>query len=481
MEALIVIYLPTAVASFLLTIGLVPLIKIIAQKFGFVSKIDFRRRELAPRPLLGGVAIFNAVVIANAALNILPWSLVLPGLGLTALGIVDDRFQIHPRLKMLGELACVGLWLALTPAENLLLVRLGMEPPLAYALHAFWVVGLINAFNMIDGMDGLASGMAMIGFAFTGWFMPHDLQLFAFSAAAACAGHLVYNRPPASIFLGDSGSLLLGFWLSAMGSLVRPTELHSAALLIPLFILAHPEIDAILAMVRRARNGTPLMQGDKDHIHHKLRRIGLGPHEALAVIFFATLYCGFTAVLLDEIRGSSWVMTLAALLCMLGISILLAAIYHLEFRLAAQFSQIGTPLLHRQINVTKDPVWPQSRYEAVVFDLLPYYKELQERGLAETAEFVSEFSAWFNKAFSPEDQIVPAGSYSLIVVSRGEIDRARIVNAFKGIALSHGILKNAVGLPWGLSFYSSQTDAQLFEQKFGLFLRSRMVELVKAA
>lgn len=470
--------LPLALA---LTVALVPLVKIIAQRFAFVSKIDFRRRELVPRPLLGGIAVFLSCFLANASFNSLPLSLILPGLGLVVLGVVDDKLQINARLKMICEIACVALWLWMTPADSLILFKIGLPPILAYALHAFWVVGLINAFNMIDGMDGLASGMATFGFAFLGFFLPPSLAIFAWSLSACCIGHLFYNRPPASIFLGDSGSLLLGFLLSALGSIVVPHELHMASVLIPLFILAHPEIDAILAMVRRKRAGTPLFQGDKDHIHHKLRRIGLTANGALAVTYFASMYCGFTAILLDNMHASSWTMGVAAILCIIGVSTILAAVYYVEYRLAAQFSQLGTPLLQQHINVTQEPTWPiGGPFQAVVFDLLPYYKEMQVRGISELNQFVADFSGWINTTFVGA-QIVPAGSYSIVIIAKGELNRESVLHAFKQIVAKHDLMKNSVGIPWGLHFYTDSTDAQAFERKFGVFLRSRMVELKKAA
>lgn len=475
-----VLQLLTLPAALLLTIALVPFIKSIAQRLKFVSKIDFRRRELVPRPLLGGIAIFIGAISANALFNKLPLSLVIPGLCLVVLGAADDKFQLNARVKMFCQVTCVGIWLALSPSSSLLLVKIGMPLSLAYACHAFWVVGLINAFNMIDGMDGLASGMAALALAFLGIFLPMELAIFSWSFAAACLGHLVFNRPPASIFLGDSGSLLLGFMMAALGSQLQTNEIHKISVLIPLFILAHPEIDAILAMIRRKRAGTPLFQGDKDHIHHKLRRIGLGPHGALAVTFFATIYAGATAVLIDQIRDSSWAMILAAVLCTIGVSTILFAIYYLEHRLAEQFSMIGTPLLHRHINITREPSLPKGRYQAVVFDLLPYYKELQERGIADLNTFINDFSAWINATFR-EAQVVPAGSYSIIVVASGIVHREQVLQSFKAIVSNHQLLKNDVGTPWGLHFYTDSTDAQAFERKFGLFLSPRVVESGKAA
>lgn len=470
--------IPFALAT---TFALVPPIKTIAQRFTFVSKIDFRRRELVPRPLLGGIAIFIGCLVANLCFNTLPLSLVLPGLGLVVLGVVDDRFQINPKAKLFFEIVCVGLWLWMTPIENLILFKIGVPAYIAYALHAFWVVGLINAFNMIDGMDGLASGMAALGFAFLGFFLPPSIAIFAWSLSACCLGHLFYNRPPASIFLGDSGSLLLGFLLSALGSTIVPAELHTASILIPLFILAHPEIDAILAMIRRKRAGTPLFQGDKDHIHHKLRRIGLGANGSLAVTYFASIYCGLTAVLLDNMHASSWIMGIAALLCIFGVSTILVALYFIEYRLASQFSQLGTPMLQQHINITLEPNWPISTpYQAVVFDLLPYYKEMQERGISDLKKFVNDFSRWINLEFT-NCQIVPAGSYSIVVVSPAGIKRDTVLAAFKTIVADHNVLKNSVGIPWGLHFYTDSTDAQVFESKYGMFLRSRMIELRKAA
>jgi len=461
-----------------MTLAAIPPIKLIAQVLRFESKIDFRRRELAPRPLLGGIGIFIATFVANAAFNILPWSLVLPGLALVILGMVDDRLQINARLKLFCEIAAVALWLAMTPSESLLLVKLGLPMALAFALHAFWVIGLTNAFNMIDGMDGLASGMAIFGFAFLGIFLPAEMRWFAWSYCAGCAAHLFYNRPPAAIFLGDSGSLLLGFLMSALGSTIAPSILHPTSVLIPLFILAHPEIDAILAMARRKRAGTPLFQGDKDHIHHKLKRIGLSPYGCLGVTYFASFYCGMTAVLLDTTSGWQGTGT-AVFIAITGLGSLLAGVYYTEHRLATQSSQVGSPLLQRHIRSTSEPAMPTGPFKAVVFDLLPYYKELQERGISHINTFVVDFAEWINTTFKGA-QIIPAGAYSVIVIT-SDFNREEVLKEFKKIVSHYQVLKNDVGIPWGLHFFTDQTDAQVFERKFASFLRKPVVESVKAA
>ncbi len=472
-------YFVSLPVAFLLTLLLVPPIKIIAQKWQFVSKIDFRRRELVPRPLLGGVAIFTSCFVACLIAGNLPLKIMLPGLMLVLIGMYDDRFQMNPKLKLLGEFAAVGLWLYMTPATSLLLVKMGLPLPVAYGLHAFWVIGMINAFNMIDGMDGLASGVAVLAFLFFGLFLPYDLQWFAWSFAAASVGHLFYNRPPATIFLGDSGSLLLGFVLAALGSTLETDNLNPSTILVPLFILAHPEVDALLAMARRWKAGTPLFQGDKDHIHHKLRRIGLGPYGSLAVTYFATIYCGLTAVLMDSIHGPGNLI-LALCLCILGVCCLLGGIYFTEHRLGAQFSQLGTPLLHRYVKLTKDPTRPTGPYRAVIFDLLPYYKEIQERGVDDLNAFIQEFSYWVNNTFKTA-QIVPFGAYSVIVIETAEFNRDQVLVSFKAIVTNHHLLKNNVGVPWGLHFFNASTDSQAFEKKFGLFQQPRVVENNQAA
>lgn len=467
--------------AFVLTLLFVPVVKLLAQKAGFVSKIDFRRNEHTPRPLLGGVAIFGGVVVACSAFIGLPLNLILPSSLLVVLGMTDDRFQLNAKLKMGIQLAAVALWVALTPADSLLLHKAGLPYWAAIAFHMFWVLGLINAFNMIDGMDGLASGMAVIGFFFLSFFMPGELRYFSLAMSFGCLAHLVFNRPPASIFLGDSGSLLIGFLLSALGSEIAPKHVGLSTLLIPLFILAHPEIDAILAISRRWLNGTPVFQGDKDHIHHKLRKIGLGPHESLLVIYSASLYCGMTALLLNQLE-SGFDLFLASSLCFSGVSSILVCIYFVEHRLAAQFSQLGTPLLQRHVRVTNDPVLP-AVFEACVFDLLPYYKELQMRGIADLNDFVTEFATWTNREFL-DAQVVPVGSYSIIVISEARLSRNQITDSFRSLIARHKIMKNSHGLPWGLKFYAYSTDARErsdFDQKFGLLLRARVLESGKAA
>ena len=467
--------IPLALA---LALVFVPFVRVIASKYQIVSQIDFRRRAQS-RPLMGGVAVFAAAAVANLVFNKVPTGLLVAAALLCVLGIFDDKFQLRSRVKMLCQIGAVGLYLWMTPSSALLLNRMGYPPEVAYALHGFWIVGLINAFNMIDGMDGLASGMAALAFFFLGIFLPWELRIFSWSLSIACVGFLVFNRPPATIFLGDAGSLVLGFLMSALGGVIETNHMQATSILVPLFILAHPEIDAILAMVRRYRAGTPLSRGDKDHIHHKMRRIGLGPHESLGVAYFATVFCGLSALLIDFIPDSATDL-LAAWLAIAGVGSLLAGIYFTEFKFAVQFSALGVPLLHRSINMVKQATLPHGTYHAIAFDLFPYYKEIQDRGIADLNLFIGEFATWVNNDFRSA-QVVPAGAYSIVVIHDKRLDEASIIDSFRRLCLSHGVLKNDIGMPWGLSFYTDSTDAQAFEAKFGAVVRAPVIDSDKAA
>ncbi len=468
--------------AFFTTLALVPLIKIIAQKFGFVSRIDSLRQELAPRPRLGGVAIFLSVTLANALVGgttLFPLSFILPGLGLVALGVIVDKLRLSTQFRLVGELACIALWLFLTPQKDLLLVHVGLDPWLGQIGHAFFVIGVLHAIRLIDGMDGLASGTAAISFSFLGWLMLPNLQLamFTWSVGAACFAHLIFNRPPASNFLGESGSLLLGFWLSTSASEYHPVALNIIGFLVPLFVLAYPIINSLFA------------RKDKTQLHHRLRRFGLGPYGALGVAWFTTCFCGVAAVTIhliihnsnNEPQSSSWISFLVAVLSISGLGALLTAITFGERRLGTLLAQIGTPMLHRLVRTSPGPSWPDQPYNAVVFDLLPYYKELQERGVSDLSAFLNEFAAWINANFADRQQLVPAGAYSLLVISTEQINKNALTNSFKGIIANHNIAlssgSDSSPAPWGLLFFSDPIETKEFERKYGLFLRSRRFEL----
>lgn len=288
-----------------LTSGIVqPIVTRFAIQRGLLDRPDGERRlHGRPIPRLGGVGVFAAVLIAASAgaslesatqlLTLLPFILSIAA-GATCLfvvGLVDDLKGVRPAVKLVVQSsAAIIVWQRGFRVEQLILpggrvIVLGM---LALPLVVAWIVGLSNAFNLVDGADGLAGGVAVIALAATAVsaLVLRNTMVFWFSAAliGAMLGFLRYNLPPARIFLGDSGSLVVGFLLAVLT--VKGMTRHDGAVfaLGPIFALSYPLLDTGISMLRRWLRREPLSRADGRHIHHQLRKLGLGARQSLLVL-----------------------------------------------------------------------------------------------------------------------------------------------------------------------------------------------------
>ena len=278
-----------------------------------------RHRHLVPVPRLGGVAIFLTFAFATgAALVVSKFLEIRPPLsGQTALGIVfpaalifilglyDDRFSLGPYSKLGVEaLAAVWLywngfgihWLALYSPKDALQISLSLP------LTIFWVLLITNAFNLIDGLDGLSAGSALFStlIIFAVSLARHTplISLFAIILAGTTLGFLRYNFHPASIFLGDSGSLFIGFLLSALALAGSQKSTTAVAVAIPVVAFGLPVLDVFISVIRRYLNGKPLFLGDDDHLHHKLLQRGLSHRDAVLVLYAVAAVFGFLSLAL---------------------------------------------------------------------------------------------------------------------------------------------------------------------------------------
>ncbi|MBV9109811.1 MAG: undecaprenyl/decaprenyl-phosphate alpha-N-acetylglucosaminyl 1-phosphate transferase [Gemmatimonadetes bacterium] len=265
--------------------------------------------EHKPVPRLGGVAVCVASTIGVlAALPVafgdagfrpeqpalLFGGLLAAGWLLFAAGVVDDLYNLPPRTKLIAQLAAALVAWKVGFRIDQFTVFGGAHAPLSLGafslpITVIWIVGVTNAFNLIDGLDGLATGIGLVALTTTGavamklgnW----DVALVCAAIAGALAGFVCYNLRPARIFLGDSGSLFVGFMLAVL-SVHGATKSATAVLsVIPLLVLALPLIDTSLAIVRRWLRGKPIFGADERHLHHRLVAVGL-THTRAAVLLF---------------------------------------------------------------------------------------------------------------------------------------------------------------------------------------------------
>ncbi len=297
-------------ASALLTI----LVRRIAVHWGVLDSPDgIRKRHPAQMPLWGGVAVYLAVIVGlvwarhagfGAGYDLDELSAVVVAMAgfVCFFGAIDDYCRLKPRLKLLLQTSSV-LPLVLAGFRVYSVVLFGHTFDLGWLgipLTILWFLGCINAINLLDGMDGLASLVGLAAAMTLGVIAGHTgnghVTAAAVVLAGALAGFLVHNRPPARIFLGDSGSMVIGLILGILG--IQSTLKTSTTLSItaPLVVMTFPIFDTFLALVRRRLTGRPFDAADRQHIHHRLLDRGLGPWIVLAIIGALSLATGVAAL-----------------------------------------------------------------------------------------------------------------------------------------------------------------------------------------
>ncbi len=331
MRATAVAFLLSLVAAVVLT----PLARRLAHRIGAIDHaLSSRKVHSQPIPRLGGVAIVGAFYVPLVALLLVDsgmsrlffahprqaMGLLLGGLAIAALGVYDDMKGAGARLKFTVQFTVAGLVYALGYRIDVVASPFGHPIALGWLGLPFtllFIVGVINAMNLIDGLDGLAGGVAFVCVLTT--FVAalvHGAPLMALTSAAlagAVLGFLRYNFNPASIFMGDTGSMFLGFTLAVGGIASNHKSTTAIAILVPIVALGLPITDTLLAMARRAIRGVPLFQADREHIHHRLLARGLSHRQTVLVLYGATAVLGAAALVLAIASGPTALLVLSAL------------------------------------------------------------------------------------------------------------------------------------------------------------------------
>ncbi len=301
-----------AVVSFLLAFVLTPLIRNYARKRGFVDVPDERRRHARPVPRTGGIGIFAAYLAATALGQYL-FSNVLPAASLTMVlgvagaalivfvtGLWDDIRHISPSWKLAGQFAAANV--AFVSGVQIHVVHnSSVDLWISYPLTVFWLIACSNAFNLIDGMDGLASGVAFLSTitiliaALT--YENTGLAMLTVPLAGALIGFLRYNFAPATVFLGDCGSLSIGFLLGCYGVLWGHKSATLLGMTAPVMALAVPLVDTSLAVIRRVLRGQSVFKADRGHIHHRLQDLGLSVRTSTFVIYGVGAAAAFFSII----------------------------------------------------------------------------------------------------------------------------------------------------------------------------------------
>jgi len=293
-------------AALAFAVGGTPVARWVAARTDTVDRPSGRKLHLEPIPLLGGVAIYAAFILALLLFGDRFYISQLVGIFVGAtlvsfLGIWDDRQTIRPLLKLAGQTLAA---LALIATG----VRVNLFPGTALdiVITLVWVIGITNALNLLDNMDGLSGGIAAIaaGFflllaALSGQFLVRSL---AAALLGACLGFLRYNFNPAQIFMGDAGSLFLGFVLAAVGIKLRfPDNSPTVTWMIPVLVLGVPIFDTTLVVISRLRRGVnPFTTAGKDHTSHRLVARGWTQREAVMALYLTACVLGAIAIFVSR-------------------------------------------------------------------------------------------------------------------------------------------------------------------------------------
>lgn len=319
------LYVGALLISFLATYFLTPPAAGLARKIGLLAHPSARTFHRVSTPYLGGAAVaagFLTVGGLAAGASRQLAAILLGGLGLLLVGIADDRWNLRPSVKLAFQVAAgTGLWFAEVRAGFFGVYALDL------ALTVFWVVGVTNAINMLDNMDGLIAGVSVVS-ALTFFLIAVarlDLPVAAFAVAMAGSGlgFLPHNFPPARVFLGDAGSLLLGFLLAGLGlhlDLLGGSGVLRSA--VPVLVLGVPLLDALVVIVGRSIGGRPIYIGGLDHYSHRLVALGLTIRAVVWLTYVAQIALAGIALWL---LGASVESSVAAL-SILAVAVLIALV-----------------------------------------------------------------------------------------------------------------------------------------------------------
>jgi UDP-GlcNAc:undecaprenyl-phosphate GlcNAc-1-phosphate transferase len=298
--------IPPAV-SFVLALGLTPVVRTLARRWGFVAKPKIDRWHKNPTAMMGGVGIWLAVI--GTWLALVPhtkqgWVVIGAASFLFLVGLVDDWLHVKPYQKLIGQVIGAAI-----------VVNYGLVLPWTRSLPAnmvitiFWLIGITNAINLLDNMDGLATGIAVIAACFltynfvTGGQGTEAVMMAVF--AAALVGFLVYNSNPASIFMGDSGSMFIGFFLAG-AAMVNVSggrsRIFGPVLAVPILVLFIPIFDTTFVTILRKLSGRAASQGGRDHTSHRLVALGMSERRAVWMLYGLAGLSGLLAIIVSRLK-----------------------------------------------------------------------------------------------------------------------------------------------------------------------------------
>lgn len=306
-------YIQAVIAFFIAlitTLLITPLVIKLAFKIGAVDKPNERKVHQKLMPRLGGLAIFIGVIAGYFTAELYNEKITAISLGailIIIIGILDDKYELSAKTKFAGQLLVAGLIVASGLTIDVLTIpyigdfELGLW---SYPVTVLWIVGITNAINLIDGLDGLSAGISAIGITTIAILAGANGKILIFTISmillGSIIGFLFYNFYPAKIFMGDTGALFLGYSISIISLLGLYKSVTLFSFIVPIIILGVPIFDTAFAIIRRIVNKKPISAPDKSHLHHRLLALGVSHRKTVFLIYGFGILFGVAALLLSE-------------------------------------------------------------------------------------------------------------------------------------------------------------------------------------
>jgi UDP-GlcNAc:undecaprenyl-phosphate GlcNAc-1-phosphate transferase len=284
-----------------------PFVIKLAKKIGAVDKPNNRKVHAKVMPRLGGLAIFIGVIVGYYAGGLFSQQISAISVGailIILIGILDDFYELSAKIKLLGQIGVAGLVVYSGLTIDILTIPFVGTYDLGwttYPITIFWIVAITNAINLIDGLDGLSAGISVISIAtiavMAGFADKILILTLSMILLGSIIGFLFYNFHPAKIFMGDTGSLFLGYSISILSLLGLYKSVTLFSFIVPVIILGVPIFDTSFAIIRRIVNKRPISAPDKSHLHHRLLALGLSHRNTVLVIYGIGIIFSISAII----------------------------------------------------------------------------------------------------------------------------------------------------------------------------------------
>lgn len=319
----------------------------LAAKTGAMDAPDARKVHKKPIPRIGGLGIYVAFMVSILLMMGLAdfeeetmhglIGLLVSGTLIVIVGLIDDYKNLPAKVKLVGQILAACVLVAFDVRIDFITDPFGdffYLEYLAVPATIFWIVGLTNTVNLIDGLDGLAAGVSTIA-AITIFLVALQQNFFLValltaSLAGAAFGFLYYNFNPARIFMGDTGSMFLGFMLAGISVIGAVKSAATIALIVPILALGLPILDTTFAIVRRYRGGVPIFKPDKGHLHHRLLDLGFTQRQAVLLMYIISALLGLSAVALTEVSSGIAILIVCFVLMAVFFGAKKLGIFHME-------------------------------------------------------------------------------------------------------------------------------------------------------